>query len=154
MLVHYFTISGDLWRHGFFKCSPVLTGSAMSTCHSSLEAAHSKGQFRQQPPSYTCSLSRFRRVWLFKRPWTVAGLAPLRMGLCEQAYRGGLPCPPPGGPPDPGVHPTSYGDLYQERHLGSLRDASIFPVSASDPYCGPSKLVSVSFLEIRFPHFY
>ena len=112
MLIHYFSISGDLWRHGFFKCSPVLTGSEMSTCYSSLEAAHSKDQFHQQPPSYTCLLSRFRHVWLFKTPWSVAGLAPLCMGVCKQAYWSGLPCPPPGDPPDPGIHPTSLTGIF------------------------------------------
>ena len=101
MLIHYFTISSALWRHGFFKCSPVLTDSAMSTCDSSLEAAHSKDQFRQQPPSYSCLRSRFSHVWLFKTLWTVACLAPLSMGFSRQAYWSGLPFPPPGDPPDP-----------------------------------------------------
>ena len=112
MLIHYFTISSALWRHGFFKCSPVLTDSAMSTCYSSLEAAHSKDQFRQQPPSYSCLLGRFSRVWLFKTLWTVACLAPLSMGFSRQAYWSGLPCPPPGDPPDPGIQPTSLAGIF------------------------------------------
>ena len=33
--------------------------------------------------------------------------APLPMGLSRQEYWSGLPCPPPGGLPDPGIEPTS-----------------------------------------------
>ena len=36
-------------------------------------------------------------------PWTVAGQAPLSMGFSRQEYCSGLPCPPPGGLPDPGI---------------------------------------------------
>ena len=34
---------------------------------------------------------------------TVAHLAPLSMGFSRQEYWSGLPCPPPGGLPDPGI---------------------------------------------------
>ena len=40
-------------------------------------------------------------------PWTEAHQAPLSMGFSRQEYRSGLPCPPPGDLPDPGVEPTS-----------------------------------------------
>ena len=33
--------------------------------------------------------------------------APLSVGLCRQEHWGGLPCPPPGGPPDPETGPAS-----------------------------------------------
>ena len=33
--------------------------------------------------------------------------APLSMGFSRQEYWGGLPCPPPGDPPDPGIEPKS-----------------------------------------------
>ena len=39
--------------------------------------------------------------------WTVAHQAPLSMGFSRQEYWGGLPCPPPGDLPDPGIKPTS-----------------------------------------------
>jgi len=29
------------------------------------------------------------------------------MGFSRQEYWGGLPCPPPGGLPDPGIEPTA-----------------------------------------------
>ena len=40
------------------------------------------------------------------RPWTVA-LAPLSMGFSRQEYWSGLPCPPPGNLPDPGIERPS-----------------------------------------------
>ena len=42
-------------------------------------------------------------VQLFATQWTVAHQAPLSMGLSRQEYWSGLPCPPPGNLPDPGV---------------------------------------------------
>ena len=33
--------------------------------------------------------------------------APLSMGFSKQEYWNGLPCPPPGDLPDPGIKPTS-----------------------------------------------
>ena len=38
-------------------------------------------------------------------PRTVARQAPLSMGFSRQEYWSGLPCPPPGNPPDPGIEP-------------------------------------------------
>ena len=38
-------------------------------------------------------------------PWTVARQAPLSMGFFRQEYWCGLPCPPPGDLPDPGIEP-------------------------------------------------
>ena len=52
-----------------------------------------------------CMPSRFSRVRLFATPWTVARQAPLSMGFSRQEYWGGLPCPPPGDLPDPGIEP-------------------------------------------------
>ena len=37
--------------------------------------------------------------------WTVALQAPLSMGFSRQEYWGGLPCPPPGDLPNPGIKP-------------------------------------------------
>ena len=53
-------------------------------------------------------LSCFSRVWLFETPWTVARQAPLLMEFSRQEYWSGLPCPPPGGLPDPGIELTSF----------------------------------------------
>ena len=50
------------------------------------------------------SLSRVR---LFVTLWTVAYQAPLSMGFSRQEYWNGLPCPPPGDLPDPGIESRS-----------------------------------------------
>ena len=50
-----------------------------------------------------CVLSHFSRVQLFVTLWTVALQAPLSMGFSRQEYWSGLPCPPPGDLPDPGI---------------------------------------------------
>ena len=38
-------------------------------------------------------------------PWNVARQAPLSMGFSMQVYWSGLPCPPPGDLPNPGIEP-------------------------------------------------
>ena len=43
----------------------------------------------------------------FVIPWTVARQAHLSMGFSRQEYWSGLPCPPPGDPPNPGIKPRS-----------------------------------------------
>ena len=49
----------------------------------------------------------FSHVWLFATPWTVAHWAPLSMGFSREEYWSGLPCPPPGDLPDPGIKSAS-----------------------------------------------
>jgi len=44
-------------------------------------------------------------VPLFVTPWTVASQAPLSKGFSRQEYWSGLPFPPPGDLPDPGIEP-------------------------------------------------
>ena len=55
-----------------------------------------------------CLLSHVSHVWLFATPWTVAHQAPLSMGFSRQEGWSGLPCPPPGDLPDPGMEPASF----------------------------------------------
>ena len=50
------------------------------------------------------SLSRFQ---LFATPWTGARQAPLSMEFSRQESWSGLPFPPPGDLPNPGIKPTS-----------------------------------------------
>ena len=52
-------------------------------------------------------LSCLSQVQLFVTPWTVVRQAPRSMGFSRQESWGGLPCPPPGDLPDPGIEPTS-----------------------------------------------
>ena len=48
-----------------------------------------------------------RCVQLYVTLWTVARQAPLSMGFSRQEYWSGLPCPPPGHIPHPGIKATS-----------------------------------------------
>ena len=52
-----------------------------------------------------CMISCFSCVRLFVTLWTAALQAPLSMGFSRQEYWSGLPCPPPGYLPDPGIEP-------------------------------------------------
>ena len=48
-------------------------------------------------------LSAFRDVRLFVTPRTAARQAPLSIGFSRQEHWSGLPCPPRGDLPDPGI---------------------------------------------------
>ena len=63
-------------------------------------------------PVHARVLSRFSRVRLYATPWTVAHQAPLSTGFSRQEYWSGLPCPPPGDLPDPGIEPRSLHLLH------------------------------------------
>ena len=52
-------------------------------------------------------LSRFSHVRLCATLWTVAFQAPLSVGFSRQEYWSGLPCPPPGDLPNPGIETMS-----------------------------------------------
>ena len=56
---------------------------------------------------YVCVLTCFSHVQLFATLWTVACQTPLSMGFSKQENWGGLPCPPPGDLPNPGIKPWS-----------------------------------------------
>ena len=51
------------------------------------------------------TLGRFSHVQLFATPWTASHQAPLSVGFSKQEYWRGLPCPPPGDLPNPGIEP-------------------------------------------------
>ena len=53
-------------------------------------------------------LSCFSHVQLFETLWTVACQDPLSMGFFRQGYWSGLPCPPSGDLPDPGIKPVFF----------------------------------------------
>ena len=63
-------------------------------------------------------------VRLFVTLWTVACQAPLSMGFSRQEYDSGLPCPPPGDLPNPGIEPMSLalaGKLFTTGTTGEAR---------------------------------
>ena len=76
-------------------------------------------------PMHACMLNHFSRVQLFVTSWTIAHQVSLSMGFSRQEYRRGLPCPPPGNLPDPGIEPASLAssalqeDSLPLRHWGS-----------------------------------
>ena len=51
------------------------------------------------------------RIQLFVTFWTIACQAPLSMEFSRQEYWSGLPCPPPGDLPNPGIRPESPASL-------------------------------------------
>ena len=56
---------------------------------------------------------------LLRFPWTVAHQAPLSIGFSKQEYWRGLPCPPLGDFPNPGIEPGPLHCrqiLYQLNH--------------------------------------
>ena len=64
-----------------------------------------------------CILGRFSRVQLFATPWIVVRQASLSMGFSRQEYWSGLPCPPPGDHPDPGIEPVSHVSCISRQAL-------------------------------------
>ena len=64
-------------------------------------------QIHQRWMACVCVLSPFSCVWLCVTLWTVAHQAPWFMGFSRQESWCGLPCPPPGDLPDPGIEPAS-----------------------------------------------
>ena len=61
------------------------------------------GRTQPKDPAFHLVLSRVR---LFVTPGTVAHQAPLSLGFSKQEYWSGLPFPPPGDPPGPGIKPV------------------------------------------------
>ena len=59
---------------------------------------------------YLCMrvLSHVSHIQLFVTPWTVARQAPLSLGFSRQEYWSGLPRPPLGDLPNPGMEHSSY----------------------------------------------
>ena len=92
-----------------FFCSIIILQHCVSFCCSTWQLC-------------ACLLSCFSHVGLFETLWTIACQAPLFMGFSRQEYWSGLPCPPPGDLPNPGIKTTflhwQASSLHQN-HLGS-----------------------------------
>ena len=66
--------------------------------------------------------------------WTVAYLAPLSLGFSRPEYWSGLPCPPPGDLPDPGIEPESPAFLHCRQilyHWVTRRSKSVYQPTIS-----------------------
>ena len=84
-------------------------------------------------------------VQLFVAPWTVARQTPLSTGFSRPEYWSGLPCPPPGDLPSPGVKPRSpalQADSLPPESPGKPENAGVgsltllqgvFPAQESNP---------------------
>ena len=57
--------------------------------------------------NYSCPALCCAQSCLTVTPQAVAHKAPLSVGFSRQEYWSGLPCPPPGDLPDPGIEPAS-----------------------------------------------
>ena len=77
-------------------------------------------------------------------PWTAIRQAPLSMKFSRQEYWSGLPCPPPGDLPDPGIKPRSPA-LQVDSLLSEPRGKP--PVLLGGPN-------SVFILGLMIPHFW
>ena len=66
-------------------------------------------QSRRKLPARSCvrALSGTQSCPTLCNPWAVAQQAPLSIEFSRQEYWSGLPCPPPGDLPDPGIKPAS-----------------------------------------------
>ena len=73
-----------------------------------------------------CLLSHFGHVRLFETLWTVIRQAPLSMGFSRQEYWSGLPCPPSGALPNPGIAPRSPALQVDSLASKSLQTSEIF----------------------------
>ena len=69
----------------------------------------------------------FSCIQLFAATWTVVCQVPLPMELSKQEYWSGLPVPPPGHLPDPGIEPVSVaspalaGKFFTTAPSGTLK---------------------------------
>ena len=73
-------------------------------------------------------LSRFSHVQLFVTLWTVACQSPLSMGILQAEYWSGLPCPPPGDLPNPGIEsrsPTLQADSLPAEQPGKPKNTGV-----------------------------
>ena len=104
-----------------------------------------------------CMLSHFSRVWLFATPWTVAHQAPLSVGFSRLEYWSGLPCPPLGDLPDPGIELASLVSLHWKRilyplsHLGSHFTPTEHLISLSPQFRSQELLWPSAVLLIMLP---
>ena len=56
---------------------------------------------------HACVLTHFSQARLFGTSWTTARQTPLSMGFSRKEYWSGLPCPPLGDLPNPGIKSAS-----------------------------------------------
>ena len=95
----------ERWGGGFGLSLPAFLGELIT------DPLRRCGALRGAGPHLTevcrrCSLVT-RSCLTLATPWPVAHQAPPSMGFSRHAYWSGLPFPPPGDLPDPGIEPAS-----------------------------------------------
>ena len=76
--------------------------------------------------------------WTLATPWTVAGQAPLSVGFSQQEYWSGLPFPPPGDLPNPGIKSGSLAlqaDSLLSESPGKPTNVKSFAFSYNKTIC-------------------
>ena len=99
--------------HMLLKCKDLVLFICFSKAHSTYLINFHKIEHKTIPfclcqPIVACVYAQLLScVRLFATPQTVAHQAPRSMGFSRQEYWSGLPCPPPGDLPNPGIEPMS-----------------------------------------------
>ena len=104
-------------------------------------------------------LSPFSRSQLLATPWTVAFQAPLSMRFSRQEYWSGLPCPPPGDLPGPGIESVFLTSPALAAAAKSLQSCLTLcdPIDGSPPGSPVPGILQSRILEwvaIAFPCWY
>ena len=86
----------------------------------------------------------FSHVQLFATPWTVAHKALLFRRFPRQEYWSGLPCPPPGELPNPGIEPTF--PAASALQMGSLLLVSMVAQLVKNPPASARELRALGFI--------
>ena len=104
------------------------------------------------------------RVQLFAAPWTAVRQAPLSMKFSRREHWSGLPLPPPGDLPKPGIEPKSLvsstlaGRFFTSCALQPIRVSSVAPrkhdaLTGFSQWNSPApggSLVAISWRELNF----
>ena len=83
-------------------------------------------------------------------PWIVAHQAPMSMGFSKQEYWSGLPFPPPGDLPDPGIEPVSPAMEADSKIFKDEDRICLVFGSPSWNICFPLSWVSGQFSNLKF----
>ena len=86
---------GDLPKPGIEPGSPALQADSLPA------------ELQGKPIEWHTCAQSLSHIQLFATPWIAARQAPLSMGFSRQEDRSGLPFPPPGDLPDPGIESES-----------------------------------------------
>ena len=123
---NHITSTAFMTSHTLYRNTPMTTQKIYLTSHPlcltlhPLYLCHQTQRLQAKPPgtpppNYSSSqfLSESETVkwlspfWFFVTPWTLARQAPLSMGFSRQEYWSGLPFPPSGDLPNPGIETVS-----------------------------------------------